>query len=284
MPTRLPGRVVAITGAGRGIGAATAAALAAEGARVAMGDIDLDTAEATASAIGGEAIAIRLDVTDQGSFAAFLNEAEERLGPLDVLVNNAGIMPLAALVDEADEITDRVLDINVRAVIRGTREAARRMRARGRGHIVNVASTAGKAGLPGGSTYCASKSAVITFSEAVSLELRETGIEVSCVMPGIVRTELATGVPDLPGFHSITPESVAEAIVAAVVQPRFEVYVPASAGRVLFWSRLMPRRAGEWLARRMRADRVFLDAAQSPDRVGYEARAAGGTPSRDGDA
>lgn len=275
MANRLAGRVVAITGAGRGIGAATARALVDEGARVAIGDIDLDAAEKTAADLAGDTIAVRVDVTDPGSFAAFVDEAESRLGPLDVLINNAGIMPLAPLLDTSDELTGRVLDLNVRAMIRGTREAALRMKPHGRGHIVNVASTAGKAGIPGGAVYSASKFAMLGYSEAAEVELREHGIHVSCVMPGIVRTELATGVKDLPGFKSVTPEQVAAGIVDAIAKPRFAVFVPASAGPLLKFTSLIPHRAGLWIGRRMGADKVFLEAAADPSRAAYEKRAKG---------
>ncbi len=275
MTTTLEGKVVAITGGARGIGEATAAALTRAGARVAIGDLDLDIARATAERIGGDTIATRLDVTDKSSLVEFLDLTEQRLGPVDVFINNAGIMPLATLLDEDDAMTGRMIDLNLRAVIVAAREAARRMVARGRGgHIVNVASTAGKAGLPGGSTYCATKSAVIGFSEAIEQELDEHGISVSVVMPGIVKTELALGVPDLAGFSSITPELVAEGIVEAVSKPRLEVFVPRSAGPLLRTTQIMPRAAARWLGRRMRADTVFLEAVADPERKKYEDRAA----------
>ena len=274
-PADLTGRVVAITGGGRGIGAATAAALARRGAKVAIGDLDLDVAEATAQRIGGGTLAVRLDVTDPTSLGSFLDETEAALGPLDVLVNNAGIMPLASLLEEDDAMTARMLDLNVRSVISGTREAARRMVPRGSGHIVNIASTAGKAGIPGGSTYCASKAAVIAFSEAIEQELAEHGVHVSVVMPGIVRTELATGIPDLPGFKAVTPDAVAEGIADAVAEPRLEVYVPKAAGPMLKYTRLMPRRSSLWLSRKMGVDKVFVNAHGDPGRQAYEDRAAG---------
>jgi len=271
----LAGKVVAVTGAGRGIGACTARALVAAGAKVAIGDIDLGPAQETADSIGGGTIALQLDVTDTASFDAFLDAVEAQLGPLDVLVNNAGIMPLTPLLDEDDATTFRILELNVRSMIYGTREAVRRMLPRGHGHVINVASTAGKGGIPGASTYCASKSAMITFSEAVRFELNDTGLEVSCVMPGIVRTELADGVSDLPAFKAITPESVADAIVEAIEKPRFEVFVPRSAGTLLKTTSLLPRPMREWVGRKMGVDHVFLDAAQDPGRKAYEERARG---------
>ena len=275
MSTSPAGAVVAITGGARGIGAATAARLVRDGARVVIGDLDLDLAQATADRIGGGTIAARLDVTDKASVVAFLDRSESQLGPVDVFVNNAGIMPLAALLDEDDDTTARMIDLNLRALIVATREAARRMVARGQGgHIVNIASTAGKAGLVGGSTYCATKAGVIAFSEAIEQELAGHGVHVTTVMPGIVRTELATGIADIPGLKAITPEQVAEGIAAALASPRLEVFVPRSAGPLLTLPRLLPRRAALWMGRRLGADRVLVDALGDPQRKVYEDRAA----------
>lgn len=273
--TKLTGRVVAITGAGRGIGAATAKALVREGAKVAIGDVDLDVAEITAKEIGGGTIALPLDVTSPESVAAFMDEVERVLGPIDVYINNAGVMPLSPLLEEDDATIDRIFAINTRAMIHGTRAAARRMLPRGRGHIVNVASTAGKAGIAGSATYCASKAAVVQYTEGAYAELHPKGLDFSVVMPGITRTELTAGVEDMPAFRAITPESVAEAIVAAIIKPRFEVYVPSSARAVMNLTRLMPFSVGQWIGRKMGADHVFMDALDRPERSAYEDRATG---------
>lgn len=273
MTEDLRNKVVAITGGARGIGAATARALAEAGAQVAVGDLDLDLAHATAHDVGA-AMALPLDVTDTASFGAFLDTVEERLGPLDVLVNNAGIMPLATLLEEDDAASARIFDVNVRGVIIGCRQAARRMSAQGGGHLVNVASTAGAAGLPGAASYCASKAAVVTFSEAIEHELKPHGIAVTVVMPGIVQTELATGVSDVAGLKPVTPQEVAEAIVHAIRKPRLEVYVPRSVGPLIRGARMLPRRAGVWMSHRMGAHTVLLQARDDPARAAYERRVA----------
>ena len=275
MGNRLTDRVIAITGAGRGIGAATAEALTQEGARVAIGDVDLDVAKATAERIGGDTVALPLDVTSAESVAEFMDAVESTLGPIDVYINNAGVMPLSPVLDEDDAVIDRIFAINTRAMIHGTRAAARRMLPRGRGHIVNIASTAGKAGIAGSATYCASKAAVVQYTEGAYAELHPHGLEFSIVMPGITRTELTSGVVDMPGFRAITPQSVADAIVAAVVKPRLEVYVPKSAGPLINVTRLLPFRVGQALGRRMGVDHVFMDAIERPERSAYEARATG---------
>lgn len=277
----LTGKVAVVTGGGRGIGAETARALSAAGCLVAIGDVDLAAAEQVAAGLPGEAVALRLDVTDRPGFTAFLDQVTDRLGPIDVLVNNAGIMPLARIEDEEDATTLRLLEINLHAVIHGTREAVCRMRPRNTGHIVNVASSAGKGGFPGAATYCATKHGVVGLSEAVRGELRGTGIEVSCVMPAVVRTELAAGVGDARGVRSVTASDVADAIVAVLRSPRFDVFVPRSAGAVAKVANVLPRAAREALVRLLRADNILLAGVNSPDRDAYEKRAAASAPALD---
>jgi short-subunit dehydrogenase len=269
MVKSLRDKVVAITGGARGIGATTAAALSSAGARVAIGDVDLAAAERTAAGLG--AIALPLDVTDRPAFTAFLDEVERRLGPIDVLVNNAGIMLLSPFEDEDDAATVRQLEINLHAVMHGSREAIRRMRPRASGHIVNIASMAGKAGFPGAATYCATKHAVVGLSEAVHHELRGSGVDISCVMPIVVRTELAGGLRETKLFPQLRPEDVAKAIVEVLRRPRFDVYVPRSLDATNRVSRLLPRAASEWFLRAVGADKVFT-RAQAASRAAYEAK------------
>ncbi|MEV4145190.1 SDR family oxidoreductase [Amycolatopsis sp. NPDC049691] len=276
MAEQLAGKVVVITGGGQGIGAATASALSRLGAKVVIGDLDQVRAEKTAGELAAEALP--LDVTDIRGFTEFLDEVERRHGRIDVLINNAGIMPLARLEEESDATTRRQLEINLHAVIHGTREAMKRMRPRRSGHIVNVASFAGKAGFPGAATYCATKHAVVGLSEAVHLELHGSGVHVSCVLPAIVRTELASGLGEAKLFKSSRPEDVAHAIVSTLRKPRFEVFVPRSVGTMGKLTRLLPRRAGEALARALKADQLLASAAHSPARAEYEARAAESAP------
>ena len=277
-PRSLRGKVVAITGGAQGIGARTAEALVREGARVAIGDLDQARAEKTAGEIGGDTRAYALDVTDSMGFTAFVDSVERELGPIDVLVNNAGIMPLSGIEDEDDASTRRQLEINLHAVIHGTREAAKRMRPRGTGHIVNLASMAGKSGFPGGATYCATKHGVVGFSEAVHLELRGSGVEVSCVLPAVVRTELASGLGESKAIKPVLPEDVAGAIVQALRVPRFDVYVPKSLDMIGRITRLFPRRVGERIAHALGGDSILSAGVSSATRKGYEARAASSAP------
>jgi NAD(P)-dependent dehydrogenase (short-subunit alcohol dehydrogenase family) len=278
----LAGRVAVVTGGGRGIGAEIARALARAGAKVAIGDVDTQAAEQTAAGLPGEALGLRLDVTDRPGFTAFLDEVERRLGPIHVLVNNAGIMPLAHIEDESDDLTLRQLEINLHAVIHGSREAVRRMRPRAAGAIVNVASTAGKSGLAGAATYSATKHGVVGFSESIRLELRGSGVDVVCVMPGVVRTELTTGVPDARGLPTVQPQDVADAVVEALRERRFEVFVPRRIGGVLRTGLLMPRRLREWIGRAVGVDRIMVEGMKAPERGDYEKRAAASAPSLDG--
>lgn len=275
-PRPLAGKVVAITGAARGIGLATARACAAQGMRVAVGD--LDEAEAKRAADGlPDAVGLPLDVTDRESFERFVDAAEAKLGPVDVLVNNAGIMQLGPFVEEDDVTARRQVDINVHGVMYGMKIVLPRFLARSTGHLVNIASSAGKAGFPGGATYCGTKHFVIGVSEAVRAELRGTPVEVSCVMPGVVNTELASGLPPARGVKSVEPEDVAAEIVAALEHPRFDVYVPRTAGAITKVIGVLPRRAREGVGRALKADKV-LAGADPEARRGYELRAAHSEP------
>ena len=279
----LTGKVAAITGGGRGIGRAIAQALAREGVHVAVGDLDREAAEQVAGELGGPALGLGLDVTDHAGFTAFLDEVEQRLGPLDILVNNAGIMPVAPLVEEDPASISRQLEVNLHAVIHGTQEAIRRMVPRGSGHIVQLASLAGRTGFPQLATYCATKHGVVGLSEAVRVELRGTGVEVSVVMPGIVRTELATGVAEARGVKSVAPDDVATEVIGALKVPRFDVFVPRSAGPLVAFGSALPRRLREALSRALKADQALLKTDRSA-RIAYEARAAASAPAAEHEA
>jgi short-subunit dehydrogenase len=279
-PRILTGQVVAVTGGARGIGRAMAEAFLREGMRVAIGDVDVATAEQTASELGRETIALPLDVTKRQSIEAFADEVEARLGPIDVFVSNAGIMHVGRFLDEDDVTAVRQFDINVHGVILGAKIMLPRFIERGRGHLVNVASQAGKAGVPGLATYCATKHAVVGLSEALRGELRNLGadgVSISCVMPNIVGTELGSGVEASRFSPLLTPEQVADETVVALKEDIFEVYVPRSAKRVMYLSGLLPRRGREAVARAAKIDRMMWDANMEA-RKGYELRAASSEP------
>ncbi|MGI8903794.1 MAG: SDR family NAD(P)-dependent oxidoreductase [Solirubrobacteraceae bacterium] len=270
----LAGRVVAITGGARGLGAATAAALIDRGARVAIGDLDAPLAQRTAQALGAETIGLPLDVTDSQSFEAFLQQVETKLGPLDVLINNAGILPIGPFATETEATARRMVEINVHGLIIGSKLALRRFVPRGEGHLVQIASSAGKFPFAGGATYCASKYAVVGLSEAIRQEYRGTGVQVSVVMPVVVKnTDFGAGLPQARGFKHVEPGDVADAIVEALQTGRFDVYVPKTLGVMARLSALLPRRATEAIARALKSDQVLA----RPDhtlRGAYEARLA----------
>lgn len=266
------GKVVAITGGARGIGRAIATALVRKGARVAIGDLDRELAERTAAELGGGTVALELDVTDRASFERFLDQAASRLGPLDAVVNNAGIMPVTPFAQESEESIRRQVEINLMGVITGTRLAIERLGPRRSGYIVNIASQAGKVGLPGIATYSGTKHAVVGLSEAVRAELRDSGLEVICVMPTLVNTELTSGVGQR-WVKAVEPEDVARAVVEAMEVPRFEVFVPRSNGWLLRFAALMPRRAAEAIGRLMGTDRLMIEVDEGARRA-YEERAA----------
>jgi short-subunit dehydrogenase len=271
VPRSLAGSVVAITGGARGIGRATAAALISQGARVAIGDIEASLAEQTATELGAGTVGLPLDVTDRDSFARFLDEVEERVGPLDVLINNAGIMPLGRFVEETDATAQRMIDINLVGLIYGSKLALERFLPRRRGHLVQIASAAGKMGFAGGVTYCATKHGVVGLSEGLRSELRGTGVDISVVMPVVVNTELGSGLPETRAIKSVQPEDVAEAIVEALQTGRFEVYVPRSMASMVRFSALMPRRAMEAIGKAMKGDQVLVNPDHTA-RAAYEAR------------
>jgi NAD(P)-dependent dehydrogenase (short-subunit alcohol dehydrogenase family) len=268
----LSGKVVAITGAARGIGKATAAALVAKGCRVAIGDLDLELAEKTAAELGGGTVALPLDVTDRGSFERFLGEAERQLGPLEAVVNNAGIMPVTPFEEESPESIRRQIEINFLGVATGTQLAIKRLRPRNSGYIVNIASQAGKAGIPGIATYSGTKHAVVGLSEAVRAELRETGIEVLCVMPTVVNTELTSGVGQ-KWVKPVEAADVANEIVDAMEVPRFDVFVPRANGAIHKTVGVLPRKWREGIARAMKVDKLMLEVDHGARRA-YEERAA----------
>ncbi len=224
-PVTLKNAVVAITGGARGIGLAIAEALRAEGARISIGDVDVALAEKEAARLG--AFAHVLDVRQRDSFAAFLRATEEALGSVDILINNAGIMPMGAFLDETLAISDAQIDINFRGVIHGMQLALPGLLARRHGHIINVASMAGRFAIPGAAVYCGTKYAVVGMTEAVAGEHRDSGVNFTIIMPSKVLTELSSGTDSAnPGIPSVTPQEVAASVVSALRKPRLHVAVP----------------------------------------------------------
>jgi short-subunit dehydrogenase len=271
MGVQLTGATAAVTGAGRGIGRATAKALARAGARVALGDLDADMAREAAAEIGAGAVGLPLDVTSRTSFVDFIEAAEDTFGPLDVLVNNAGIMHVGRFVEEDDNTTRGQVEINILGVLTGMKLALPGMVARGRGGIVNLASVAGKGGFPRCATYSATKHAVVGASEALRGELRGTGVQVSAVLPYVVSTELSSGFGT--GMIPVqSPEAVARAVVTVLRTGRAEVFVPRYVMAVHAVLAPLPPSWRAAMGRKLGADRVLTDQTEQA-RTEYEARA-----------
>jgi NAD(P)-dependent dehydrogenase (short-subunit alcohol dehydrogenase family) len=279
MKRDLTGKVVVITGGGRGIGAASAKLISGHGAKVAICDLD------EASVTGVDTFGRVVDVTDRAAFRGFLDEVEAELGPIDALVNNAGIMPLNRIDDESDRATHDIIGLNLMAVIYATKEMVTRMKSRGTGgHVINVSSAAGRIPIAGAATYCASKHAVSGFSNSLHIEFKadKTPIDISVVHPAMVHTELAAGFTANKGpAKPVTAEAVAAGILSTLQRPRPNVYVPRSLGTSVRTGGLIPRRTGEWLNKVLGGERAALDALDDPRRKAYEARAAQSAPAAD---
>ena len=185
---------------------------------MAIGDVD----EATVKETGADldlGFYARLDVTDRQSFASFLDDVERELGPVDVLINNAGICPAGAVPRRTRRVHPRTIDINLFGVILGTKLAAERMVKRGKGHIINISSSAGVAAAPGIATYCATKHAVLGYTDTVRMELRRTGVTFSVVMPTLTNTAMIDGVASMTGLNNAEPEDIAAGIVRLIEKP-----------------------------------------------------------------
>ena len=264
-------KVIAITGGARGIGLATATLLHGLGAKVAIGDIDRSAVREAGSQLGLE-VGRRLDVTDRRSFTDFLDTVEAQLGPVDVLVNNAGVIAVGSAVDEADTTTQRLLNVNIYGVILGTRVAAKRMLPRGHGHIINIASLSSVLPTEGIATYCATKHAVLGYTDTIRMENRGSGVHFSAILPTLTNTEMIAGVGHTRGFKNAEPDDVARAIAGVIAKPKARVFVPRSLGVAVATQRFMPRRVAEAIARASGKGRVFTSDVEVDKRTAYARR------------
>ena len=269
----IAGTVAIVTGGARGIGRAVAEMLIQEGAAVAVADIDLPTAEATAAALsrpGCEARAYALDVRDPEAWAAMVDRVTTDLGPPHILVNNAGVMCLGTLDAQPRERDRRQLDINVVGVIEGMRAVLPGMRARGGGHVVNIASVAGRIGIPHAAVYSATKFAVVGLTDAVRLENEGTGVDFTTVHPSLVQTELiaGTGRPRFP--PPVTVDDVARAVREALLTEAVHVFVPRIGRLAMVAPALLGHRLAERVGRWFGLDTMFAETR--PERDAYRTR------------
>lgn len=216
MSSNIDGKVVVITGASSGLGEAAARLLAAEGARVALGARRMERLQALAGELaagGGQALAVQTDVTDRGQVKRLVDAAVERFGRIDVIINNAGLMPHSPLERLKIDDWDRMIDVNIKGVLYGIAAALPYMQQQRSGHIINVSSVAGHKVRAGGAVYAATKHAVRALSEGLRQEVKPYNIRTTVISPGAVDTEL--------------PDSITEPDVAANVRKTYELAIPA---------------------------------------------------------
>jgi len=274
------GRTIAITGAARGIGHATAKALLARGARVIIGDRDVTVLESAVTELSkfGQVTGYPLDVTDQESFATFLDKAraDGSAGHIDVLINNAGVMPVGPFLEQSEQAIRSSIEVNVWGVLTGCRLVLPEMVKRGRGHIINIASMAGMVAVPGQVVYAGTKFAVVGLSTALADEFAPQGVEVTVILPTFTNTELIAGTKTTGAQKPVQPEDIAAAVVKALDKPKTHVSVPAPLRFVGAATSMLGPRGRRWLSKKMGNDRVFLDFDRTA-RQGYEDRAQSAT-------
>lgn len=273
------GKTIAITGAARGIGFATAKALLQRGARVVIGDRDVALGESAVATLSnlGPVSGYPLDVTDPASFATFLDKARaDGGGHIDVLINNAGVMPVGPFLDHTDQAVRSAVEVNFYGVLTGCRLVLPEMVKRRSGHVINIASLAGMLAVPGQALYAGTKFAVVGLSTALADEFAPQGVHVSCVMPTFTNTELIAGTNTGGMTAPVQPEDIAAAVVRTLDKPKSVVSVPYPLRFIAAATAFLPPRGRRWLSDKMGTSRVFLDF-DTQARAAYEQRAQSAT-------
>ncbi len=254
----IEGQVALVTGAARGIGLATAQCLLQRGAIVACADVDTKALEQSVSSLGAGAHSYELDVRDEEAFKRVVEQIESDLGPLGILINNAGIMPILDFMAPENTIDRKMVDINLFGVAIGMRAVLPQMEQRNTGTIVNIASTAGRTGLPRAAMYSATKFAVIGLTEAVRREFDHTQIHVCFVLPTLVDTELIAGTRKPLWPPTVSAMDVAGGVIKAIEERKVDVYVPRVGRLSVILPALMPRRVYERIGRMLGLSNVFI--------------------------
>ena len=209
-------KVVLITGASSGIGAGIARELGRAGAKLVLGARRTERLEALAADIGGDVLTRRLDVTDRADVAGFADAARARFGRIDVIINNAGIMPLSLMASLKVEEWERMVDVNIKGVLYGIAAVLPEMTARGSGHIINIASIGALSVVPTAAVYCATKHAVRAISDGLRQE--NDRLRVTCIHPGVVESELAEAMKTYRAI-ALQPDAIGRAVRFAIEQP-----------------------------------------------------------------
>lgn len=193
----LADKTAVITGGAQGIGLAIARAYVREGARVVLGDLNLEAAEAAAKELGGPSVAhaVRCDITEAAQVDALIRAAIDTFGSLDVMVNNAGITRDATMRTMTEDQFDQVIDVHLKGTWNGTRKAAAVMREQKRGAIVNISSLSGKVGMVGQTNYSAAKAGIVGLSKAAAKEMAHHGVRVNAIQPGLIRSAMTEAMP-----------------------------------------------------------------------------------------
>lgn len=271
----ISGKTAVITGAARGIGYATAKALLARGARVVIGDRDIDALESAVDGLSslGPVSGHPLDVTDRESFALFLEKARaDGGGHIDILINNAGVMPVGPFLEQTERAIRSSIEVNLYGVITGCQLVLPEMVARRSGHIINIASLAGVIALPGQVVYAGTKFGVVGLTTALADEFAPKGVNVTAVMPPFTNTDLTSGTRSSGATKPVEPEDIAALIIKALDKPKTQISLPDPIRFFAAFTSTLAPRGRRWLNKKMGLHDVFLDL-DTGARKAYEERA-----------
>jgi NADP-dependent 3-hydroxy acid dehydrogenase YdfG len=242
-----PGSVFFITGAADGIGAATAELVASRGHQVAVCDLNQSAGAALCERLGEKAHAITLDVRDTGSWERALEEAWQRFGRIDVLVNNAGVIHTGWVNEQPLEDLEHMIEVNLLGLMKGVRATVPRFQAQGHGHVINIGSLASFVPLPGQSVYAATKHAVRAFHHGYAMEQRDGRVTFTLVCPGVVDTQMLRKQVGIEASYisfsmpPLRPEAVARAILRGAEKKPHEILIPVLQGEGLRFLGIFPR-------------------------------------------